>query len=108
MLAFHEFTEGMAAAAMRIVLRDIVKQKATAHTSGSSHSASFVHPIVSDLHMITGHAMHRVERDGSVLQPAIIQLLKQQGIHCQVNPNNMGRLIVTSSELQQYAKRVSR
>jgi hypothetical protein len=47
MMDFHYYTEGMAAAAMRIVLRDVVKLKATVRTSisGSRNSASHVHPI---------------------------------------------------------------
>jgi hypothetical protein len=40
MLDFHDFTEGMAAAAMRIILRDIVKQKTTARKANSSNSNS--------------------------------------------------------------------
>eukprot|EP00953_Heterococcus_sp_UTEX-ZZ885_P030349 16039-Heterococcus_DN1.PRE.3 len=107
MLDFHNFTEGMTAAAMRIVLRDIVLHNATARTgnSSSSNSASDVHPITNDLHIITGHAMHRVERDSSVLQPLVINMLKQLNIESYVSPTNKGRLTVKSSALQQYAAR---
>jgi hypothetical protein len=108
-LDFHEFTEGMATAAVRIVLRAIVaRKKEVEQNRNSIADAPYVHPIANDLHIITGHALHRAERDGSVLQPSIIEMLKQEGVHCQVNPDNKGRLIVTSSALSQYAKRASR
>jgi pentatricopeptide repeat protein len=105
MLDFHVFSEGMAAAAMRIVLRDTVSDKARAHSGNAS--VSYVHPIANDLHIITGHAMNREERDGSVLQPVLIAMLKELGMQCYVNPENKGRLLITSSELQQYAARCS-
>jgi hypothetical protein len=107
MLDFHAFTEGMTAAAMRIALRDIVSHNATARTgnSSSSNSASYVHPIGNDLHIITGHAMHRVGRDGSVLQPLVINMLKQLNIESYVSATNQGRLTVKSSALQHYAAR---
>jgi pentatricopeptide repeat protein len=58
-LDFHKFTEGMAAAAMRIVLREIAAHKAAARNANSSSSTSYVHPITKDLHIVTGHAMNR-------------------------------------------------
>jgi pentatricopeptide repeat protein len=58
MLDFHDFNEGMAAAALRIVLRDIVAQKATAYT-GASSGESYVHPIANDFYIITGHALKK-------------------------------------------------
>jgi pentatricopeptide repeat protein len=103
MIDFHEFTEGMAVAAMRIVLRDIVAQ-VTTDISGSRNSASYVQPISNDLHIITGHAMHRSreERDSSVLQPLVMNMLKQLNIECYVSPSSKGRLIVSSSSLLRY------
>jgi pentatricopeptide repeat protein len=103
---FHEFTEGMAVVAMRIVLRDIAEQKASVCTSGIRNSASYVHPIADDLHIITGHGTG-VGKQGSVLQPAIIALLKQLNIECYVSPSNQGRLIVGNSALQQYAAKAA-
>jgi hypothetical protein len=47
--------------------------------------------------------MHREERDGSVLQPLIMNILKQLNIECYVSPSNKGMVTVTSSALQQYA-----
>jgi hypothetical protein len=72
MLDFHDFTEGMAAAAMRIVLRDMVLHKAAVRTSisGSRNSALYVHPIANDLHIITGHGTGE-GKQGSVLQPLL-------------------------------------
>jgi hypothetical protein len=55
----------MAAAAMITVQRAIAEQKENSNSS----SASYVHPIANDLHIITGHAMNREDKDGSVLQP---------------------------------------
>jgi pentatricopeptide repeat protein len=102
-LDFHDFTEGMAAAAMRLVLRASVAQAATAHTSRGSATElyMYVHPIETDLHIITGHGTGD-GKQGSVLQPAIIQLLKQLHIERHVSSNNKGRLVGSSSELQQY------
>jgi hypothetical protein len=44
--------------------------------------------------------MHREDTDGSVLQPAIINMLKQLGIHCSVNAGNKGMLTIKRGELQ--------
>jgi pentatricopeptide repeat protein len=104
MLDFHDCTVGMAAAAVRIVLRDMLH---TANSIMSSSSDAYVHDVSSDLHIITGHAMHREHRDGSVLQPIIIDMLKQLGLQCSVDARNKGLLIVTSSELKGYVARVS-
>jgi pentatricopeptide repeat protein len=107
-LDFHDFSEGMTAAAMRIVLRDMVSHKAAVRTSGSGNSsASYVHPITVDLHIITGHAMHREDRDGSVLQPLIMNLLKEVHVECSVNAHNKGMLTVKNSALQHYAARIA-
>jgi hypothetical protein len=110
MLDFHTFTKGMAAAAMRIVLRDIVSYKATARAgnTSSSNSASYVHPIANDLRIITGHAMHREERDGSVLLPLIMNMRKQLRIECSIDARNKGRVIVKSNALQELALRVAK
>jgi pentatricopeptide repeat protein len=104
MLYFHDFTVGMAAAAMRIVLRDILW---ATDSDASSNSDVHVHDVCSDLHIITGHATHRKDKDGSVLQQVIISMLKQQGIDCRINSDNKGRLIVKSSELQRYVEYLS-
>eukprot|EP00953_Heterococcus_sp_UTEX-ZZ885_P014937 8426-Heterococcus_DN1.PRE.1 len=100
MLDFHDFGIGMAAAAIRIVLRDMSYK--LLNKSISSAVGAHVHDVNSDLHIITGHAMHRDHRVGSALQPVIINLLKQQGIDCHVNSDNKGRLLVKASELQKY------
>jgi hypothetical protein len=34
-----------------------------------------------------------------------MSMLKERGIDCQVHPDNKGRLIIQSSELQQYTAR---
>jgi hypothetical protein len=104
LLDFHKFSVGMVAAAVRIVLHDI---SIAANTDTSSNSDVHVHDVNSDLHIITGHAMHREERDGSVLQPVIIDIPEQFGIHCSVDARNKGLLIVKSSELKRYVARVS-
>eukprot|EP00953_Heterococcus_sp_UTEX-ZZ885_P002706 1980-Heterococcus_DN1.PRE.1 len=90
-LDFHKFTEGMAAAAMRIVLREIVEQKAAARTgnSSNSNSASYVHSIATDLHIITGHGTGD-GKQGSVLQPALIRMLKQLNVDCIISARNKG------------------
>jgi hypothetical protein len=98
MLDFHQFTAGMAAAAMRVVIRDM-SLAANAHTSSST--GVHVHDVSNDLHIITGHGTGD-GKQGSVLQPVIIGMLKEQGIDCHVNPDNKGRLLVKGSELQQY------
>jgi pentatricopeptide repeat protein len=104
-LDFHEFTEGMAAAAMRVVLRDMVSHN-TAANENSSSSVSYVHPIANDLHIITGHGTGD-GKQGSVLQPVLIAMLKQLSIECKVHPYNRGRLVVSSSNLKGYAARVT-
>jgi hypothetical protein len=71
MLDFHDFTEGITAAAMRIVLRDLASQKVAARNSG----VSYVHPIADDLHIIAGHGTGDGEQ-GSVLQPLVMNMLK--------------------------------
>jgi hypothetical protein len=103
MLDFHEFTVGMAAAAVRIVLRDMLL---ALNADTSTPTGAHVHDVNSDLHIITGHGTHD-GKQGSVLQPVIISMLKCIGIDCCVNSTNKGRLIVKSSELQQYAARVN-
>jgi pentatricopeptide repeat protein len=102
MLDLHNFGIGMAAAVMRIVLRDMLLKSDKSESDPKSSSDAYVHDMNSDLHIITGHAMHRDVRVGSALQPVIINLLKQQGIDCHVNPNNKGRLLVKASDLQKY------
>jgi pentatricopeptide repeat protein len=99
MLDFHGFTEGMAAAAMRIVLRDMVSPNATARTSS-------VHPIANDLHIITGHGTGE-GKQGSVLQPLIMNMLKQLRIDCSIDARNKDRVIVKSGALQELAARVA-
>jgi hypothetical protein len=91
----------MAAAA--IVLRGSVVQVATASNGNSSaiEVYKYVHPIHNDLYIITGHGTGD-GKQGGVLQPAIVQLLKQLNIQCHVSPANKGRLVVSSSELKQY------
>jgi pentatricopeptide repeat protein len=95
-LDFHQFTEGVAAAALRIVLRAIVEQKAT-------DCASYVHPIANALHIITGHGTGD-GKQGSVLQPVLIAMLKQLKIKCYINPNSKGRLVISSSNLRQHQR----
>jgi pentatricopeptide repeat protein len=99
-LDFHDFTEGMAAAAMRIVLREMVSHKGTAR---KRTSVSYVHPIANDLHIITGHAMHREDKHGSILQRLVMNMLKQLNIECSINARNKGMVTVKSSALQQHA-----
>jgi hypothetical protein len=101
-LDFHYFTVGQAAAAMRIVLWDMIPQEVKLSSSSNS---SHVHDVKRDLHVITGHAMNREDKAGSVLQPYIINMLKKQNIECVVNPNNIGRLVATSNQLQQFVAR---
>jgi hypothetical protein len=96
--------EGMAAAAVRIVVRDIMTQTATARKGNSSSSSSYVHPIAYDLHIITGHALNREGKDSSIVQETVIGMLKQLNIDCYINPNNKGRVVVSSSNLQQYQR----
>jgi hypothetical protein len=97
----------MAAAAMRIVLRDMVSHKAAARTSGSGNSsASYVHPIATDLHIITGHGTGE-GKHGSVLQPLVMSMLEQLNIECSIDAYNKGMVTVKSSALQQYAARVN-
>jgi pentatricopeptide repeat protein len=105
MLDFHDFTVGMTAAAMRIVLRDILL---ATDPDKKSSSDAYVHDVNSDLHIITGHAMHRADKDGSVLQPVIVSMLEGIGVNCYVNADNKGRLTVRSSELQRYVEHFSR
>jgi hypothetical protein len=64
-----------------------------------------VRSAAEDLIIITGHALTRDDRDGSVLQPVILSMLQQLGIVCTVDPINLGKLIVDSAELQQYVAR---
>jgi pentatricopeptide repeat protein len=105
MLDLHLFSVGMAAAAVRLVLRGMLQTTNSDTCSSSTAAVQHVHDVRSDLHIITGHAMRREAKGASVLQPVIISMLKQRGIDCQVHPDNKGRLIVKSSELQQYAAR---
>jgi pentatricopeptide repeat protein len=100
-LDFHDLTEGMAAAAMRLVLRATVAQATAADSASSSATELYVHPIHSDLQIITGHGTSD-GKQGSVLQPVIMNLLQQLNIEYHVSPSNKGRLIVNSSNLQQY------
>jgi hypothetical protein len=51
--------------------------------------------------------MHREDRDGSVLQPLVMSMLKQLNIECSVNARNKGMLTVPSSALKRYAARVA-
>ena len=102
MLDFHDFSVGMAAAAVRIVLRELLQPTDSETSTTSSTTAVYAHDMSRDLHIITGHATHRADKGCSVLQPVIISMLKERGIDCQVNPDNKGRLIVRSSKLQRY------
>jgi pentatricopeptide repeat protein len=109
-LDFHDFTEGMAAAAMRIALRAIAYSvgqttTATAHDDSSS-SASYVHPIGNDLHIITGHGTGD-GKQGSVLQPLVLNMLRQLNIECCINARNKGMVTVKSDALQKYAARLA-
>jgi pentatricopeptide repeat protein len=106
MLDLREFSVGTAAAAVRVVLRDL-SEKVLLSGKTSSTTDAYVLDVNSDLHIITGHAVHREDRDGCALQPVIISMLKQQGIDCYVNPDNKGRLIVKSSELMRYVDQLS-
>jgi hypothetical protein len=92
----------MALAAMRIELRDVLQKAAAATASSSSSTSAYVHDINRDLHIITGHSLHRERKSGSILQPAIITLLQQQGVACSISRHNVGMLTVKSSALQQY------
>jgi pentatricopeptide repeat protein len=105
MLDLHLFSVGMAAAAVRIVLRDMLQSVGSDTSSSSTTAVQHVHDANSNLHIITGHAMRREDKGASVLQPVIISMLKERGIDCQVHPDNKGRLIIQSSELQQYTAR---
>jgi pentatricopeptide repeat protein len=108
MLDFHNFTEGMTAAAMRIVLRAMILHNATAARNiVSSSSASYVHPIANDLHIITGHAMNREGKDSSIVQETVIDTLTQRSIECSVNARNKGMVTVKNSALQACAARVA-
>jgi pentatricopeptide repeat protein len=104
MLDFHDFSEGMAAAAMRIVLRDMMPHKAGV-TSSSSSNTRYVHPIAKDLRIITGHALKRQEKDGSVLQRLVMNMLKQLKIECSIDAHNKGMVIAKSGALQELAAR---
>jgi hypothetical protein len=98
----------MAAAALRIVIRDIVSHKtATARKVVSSSTVSYVHPITKDLHIVTGHAMNRQGKNSSIVQETVVDALKQLSIECSVNARNKGMVTVKSSALQQYAVRVA-
>jgi pentatricopeptide repeat protein len=123
MLDFHGFSIGMAPAALRLVLRDMCSAAATAAAtaaaaatakkskrvskkrSTSSSAAQHVHSAAEDLIIITGHALTRDDRDGSVLQPVILSMLQQLGIVCTLDPTNVGKLIVDAAQLQQYVAR---
>jgi pentatricopeptide repeat protein len=109
-LDFHDFSEGMAAAAMRIVLREMVSQQAVAQADSSSSSATSnaptVHVAANDLYIITGHGTGE-GKQGSVLQPLVTSMLKQLNIECYVDPTNKGRLIARSSSLQHYKRNVT-
>lgn len=86
----------------------MVKQHEPVSTDSSkqqakpSNRAGHVHDPSKDLHIITGHAQNRAGKQGSTLQPVIIDMLDTLGIECSINPRNKGQLIVTSSQLQQY------
>jgi pentatricopeptide repeat protein len=66
MLDFHEYSIGMALAALRSVLQDMCSYDV------QSDSTHHVHNPATDLVIITGHASSRQDRDGSILQPCII------------------------------------
>jgi pentatricopeptide repeat protein len=96
MLDFHNYTTGMTLAAMRLVLHDMCSYRV------QSDSKHYVHDPATDLVIITGHASNRQDRDGSILQPCIIDYCNKLGILCTVLPTNKGRLIITAAQLQQY------
>ena len=105
-LDFLDYTTGLVMAAMRRVLREMV---AAVSVSGlelveSRINGAYVHDLdpSNDLHIITEHAQKRANTQGSTLQPVMIGMLDKLGIECSINPANMGRLLVTSRQLQQY------
>ena len=111
MLDLHDFTTGLVMAAMRSVLRDMVKQHEIIATDSSKQPADglltsgYVHDPSKDLHIITGHAQNRANKQGSTLQPVITGMLSKLDIECSINPRNKGELIVASKQLQQYIAR---
>eukprot|EP00953_Heterococcus_sp_UTEX-ZZ885_P009737 5710-Heterococcus_DN1.PRE.1 len=99
MLDFHEYSIGMALAALRLVLRDMCSYDT------QSDSTHYVHNPATDLIIITGHASSRQDQDGSILQPCIIEYCNKLGILCKVDFRNKGRLIISAAQLQQYIAR---
>jgi hypothetical protein len=85
MLDFHEYSSGMALAAMRLVLRDMCTYDT------HSDSKHYVHNPATNLVIITGHASSRRDQDGSILQPCIIDYCSKLGIVCTVHVKNKGR-----------------
>jgi pentatricopeptide repeat protein len=75
----HDFTEGMAAAA--IVLRGSVVQVTASNGNSSAIEVyKYVPPIDSDLHIITGHGTNDGKQD-CVLQPAIVRTVSEATEH---------------------------
>jgi pentatricopeptide repeat protein len=99
MLDFHEYSIGMALAAMRLVLHDMCSYDT------HSDSTHYVHSPATDLIIITGHASNRQDQDGSILQPHIIEYCSKLGIVCTVSIKNKGRLVIAAAQLQQYIAR---
>eukprot|EP00953_Heterococcus_sp_UTEX-ZZ885_P015255 8598-Heterococcus_DN1.PRE.2 len=96
---FHTFGVGMALAAMRSILHGMCSY------SVQSDSTHYVHNPAANLVVITGHASGRPDRDGSILQPCIIDFCNKLGIVCTVDSADIGRLVITAAELQQYVTR---
>eukprot|EP00953_Heterococcus_sp_UTEX-ZZ885_P001475 1321-Heterococcus_DN1.PRE.2 len=99
MLDFHDYSIGMALAAMRLVLRDMCSYSVQSDSKYDTHNPA------TNLVIITGHASSRQDRDGSILQPYTIDYCSKLGIVCKVHVKNKGRLIITAAQLQQYIAR---
>jgi hypothetical protein len=73
----------MTLAAMRLVLHSM--KAATSSNTAAQHSDTHVHAAKRDLRIVTGHAMNRIDKSGSTLQPCIIDMLQQLGISCHID-----------------------
>jgi hypothetical protein len=93
----------MTLAAMRLVLHSM--KAATSSNTAAQHSDTHVHAAKRDLRIVTGHAMNRIDKSGSTLQPCIIDMLQQLGISCHIDSKNKGLLIVPSKQLLAYCAR---
>jgi pentatricopeptide repeat protein len=101
-LDFHSLGTGLAVAAARLVLRDMVPGAVTGSTVSTSR---YVHNPAVTLFIITGHAASREGKDGSVVQKSIMSLLNSRGIACSLEARNKGVIEVQAAELQKYVAR---